>query len=190
MLGEERPRPGAHRLLGHTAIVTGGARGIGRGIAVRLAAEGARVVVWDLDFAGFDPAAAGFEPLRRDVVDVTDPRAVEEAFAQAVADARAAAAHETARLQAQKDEALYEAAQQAQRNADAAAAARRESDGLRAQLAEARLRMSSSTCASVREHAGALATVFEQCSGAVEDLARAADGHATDARTLIRAWPR
>ena len=110
--------------------------------------------------------------------------------AQAVADARAAAAHETARLQAQKDEALYEAAQHAQRNAAAAAAARRESDGLRAQLAEARLRMSSSTCASVREHAGALATVFEQCSGAVEDLARAADGHATDARTLIRAWPR
>jgi len=115
---------------------------------------------------------------------------IEAAQAQAVADARQAAIDESTRLQAQKDQALHEAAQQAQRNAAAAAAARRESDGLRAQLTEARLRMSSSTCASVREHAATLTTVFDQCRGAVEDLARNADGHALDARTLKNAWPK
>ena len=64
---------------GHTAIVTGGARGIGLGIAKRLAKEGARVVLWDLDFSAFDRAAAGFEPIRTDIVDVTNLAAIEKA---------------------------------------------------------------------------------------------------------------
>jgi Dehydrogenases with different specificities (related to short-chain alcohol dehydrogenases) len=44
------------------AIVTGSARGLGLGIAKRLAAEGKKVILWDLDFGGFDSANAGFEP--------------------------------------------------------------------------------------------------------------------------------
>lgn len=40
---------------GRTAIVTGGARGIGRAIADRLAASGARVAIWDL----LQPVPAG-----------------------------------------------------------------------------------------------------------------------------------
>src|ERR1700694_1921676 len=36
-------------LEGRTAIVTGGARGIGRAIAFRLAGLGARTMLWDLD---------------------------------------------------------------------------------------------------------------------------------------------
>ena len=110
--------------------------------------------------------------------------------AQAVADAKQSAIEEATRMHAQKDEALREANAQAQRNAAAAAAARRESDGLRTQLTEARLRMSSSTCASVRDHAATLSTVFDQCRGALEGMAANAQGHALDARTLIRAWPK
>ena len=39
-------------ILGHVAIVTGGGRGIGAEIAVALAEEGAKVVVWDKDQIG------------------------------------------------------------------------------------------------------------------------------------------
>ena len=40
------------RFAGRTAVVTGGVSGIGEGIAQRLAAEGARVSLWDRDAAG------------------------------------------------------------------------------------------------------------------------------------------
>lgn len=47
------------RFDGKVAIVTGAARGIGAAIAARLASEGARVVVADLDAAGAQRTAAG-----------------------------------------------------------------------------------------------------------------------------------
>jgi 3-oxoacyl-[acyl-carrier protein] reductase len=64
---EDVPEPGvagpdvAHagdRLRGRAAIVTGGARGIGFGIAARLVAEGARVALLDVDAGGAAEAAA------------------------------------------------------------------------------------------------------------------------------------
>lgn len=67
-------------IAGQTAIVTGGARGIGLAIARRLAREGCRVVVWDVDVAGFDAAKAGFTPFRLAAVDVADAEAVASAF--------------------------------------------------------------------------------------------------------------
>ena len=67
-------------LENQVAIVTGGARGIGRGIAQRLAKEGCRIVLWDCNLSAFDAGAAGFSPVFSYNVDVADPVAVEAAF--------------------------------------------------------------------------------------------------------------
>ncbi|WP_030621961.1 SDR family NAD(P)-dependent oxidoreductase [Streptomyces fulvoviolaceus] len=45
-------------LQGKVAVVTGGARGIGRGIATVLAAKGAAVAVWDLNAEGAEKTVA------------------------------------------------------------------------------------------------------------------------------------
>jgi 3-oxoacyl-[acyl-carrier protein] reductase len=69
-------------LAGRTAVVTGGAQGIGRAIAERLLASGAVVAIWDRDQALAGRAAAELKGQGRVVtnaVDVTDPRAVERA---------------------------------------------------------------------------------------------------------------
>jgi 2-dehydro-3-deoxy-L-rhamnonate dehydrogenase (NAD+) len=63
------------------AIVTGAARGIGLGIARRLAQDGCRVVVWDRETDAFDAASAGFDAAAVENVDVADFASVERAFA-------------------------------------------------------------------------------------------------------------
>ncbi len=64
------------RLDDQVAIVTGGARGVGLGIAQRLAQDGARVVLWDVDPESFNAEAAGFSPAGLDQVDVADEDSV------------------------------------------------------------------------------------------------------------------
>ncbi|MBN8896894.1 MAG: SDR family oxidoreductase [Rhodospirillales bacterium] len=71
----------AGRFDGRVAVVTGGVSGIGAGIAQRLAAEGARLSLWDLDQAGL--AASGADHTA--MLDVTDPEAVQAAAAEAAA---------------------------------------------------------------------------------------------------------
>jgi len=70
------------RLEGRGAIITGGATGIGRAIAERLVADGARVAVGQLD-AGSYTAPAGAELWE---LDVRDAAAVEAFVARAVAE--------------------------------------------------------------------------------------------------------
>jgi len=53
-------------LSGRVAIVTGGGRGIGRAVALRLASEGAHVVVADIDPAAARAVAAEVEALGRE----------------------------------------------------------------------------------------------------------------------------
>jgi 3-oxoacyl-[acyl-carrier protein] reductase len=60
-------------LRGRTAIVTGGAQGIGAAIVERLEASGASVRVWDI-------------AAKKDPVDVTDPAAVDKATARVLAE--------------------------------------------------------------------------------------------------------
>jgi NAD(P)-dependent dehydrogenase (short-subunit alcohol dehydrogenase family) len=84
--GPAQPQKGGFRPVesrgveigGKTAIVTGGARGIGRSISARLAAEGAQVLVVDQDESAgrttADELEAGF--LRADVTKEADVRAM------------------------------------------------------------------------------------------------------------------
>jgi 2-dehydro-3-deoxy-L-rhamnonate dehydrogenase (NAD+) len=69
-------------LQNRTAIVTGGARGIGYAIAQRLLGSGAAVALWDMDAAALDKAAASLKSGGRifaDAVDVTDEASIARA---------------------------------------------------------------------------------------------------------------
>lgn len=69
------------RLAGKVAIVTGAARGIGQGIAVRFAREGARVALLDIDPEGCEQTKAIIDSIDGEAIsvacDVTDVTAVE-----------------------------------------------------------------------------------------------------------------
>jgi rhamnulose-1-phosphate aldolase/alcohol dehydrogenase len=87
---QRMPKPKS--LAGRIALVTGGASGIGRATAARLLAEGAVVVIADIDKTALDATQAtlagkyGKDNVRASHMDVTDEDAVIRAFADAIAD--------------------------------------------------------------------------------------------------------
>ena len=68
-------------LTGRVAIITGGARGLGRAIAERLAAGGARIALWDADAAAVAHAAAGLGA-HAETADVADAASLDAALAR------------------------------------------------------------------------------------------------------------
>ena len=77
-------------LKGRTAIVTGGARGIGFAVAQKLLASGAAVALWDIDSAALAKAGAALKQAGRvhtAVVDVTDAASIGSAVDALLRDA-------------------------------------------------------------------------------------------------------
>ena len=60
-------------LNGQTAVVTGGAQGLGFAIASRLLASGATVSLWDIDQKALDKASAALGgKVSSEIADITD----------------------------------------------------------------------------------------------------------------------
>ncbi|ANW19781.1 SDR family NAD(P)-dependent oxidoreductase [Streptomyces clavuligerus] len=72
------------RFDGHAALITGGARGVGEATARRLASEGARVLIADIDTETAERTAATIPGADFVLCDVSDPERVDAAVAYAV----------------------------------------------------------------------------------------------------------
>ncbi|WP_217561209.1 SDR family NAD(P)-dependent oxidoreductase [Streptomyces sp. GbtcB6] len=76
-------------LQGKVAVVTGGARGIGQAVATVLAAQGAKVAVWDLDVAGAEKTVSAIQEAGGTAIAVGGDAAEANAVAAAAGRTRA-----------------------------------------------------------------------------------------------------
>jgi 2-dehydro-3-deoxy-L-rhamnonate dehydrogenase (NAD+) len=67
------------RFAGRTAVITGGASGLGFASGRRIAEEGGQVILWDMDGEGLDKAQKAIPSAKVKQIDITDPDAVESA---------------------------------------------------------------------------------------------------------------
>ncbi|HEV2597875.1 SDR family NAD(P)-dependent oxidoreductase [Sphingopyxis sp.] len=79
----------ADRFAGRTAVVTGGASGLGLDVARRIVAEGGRAILWDHDTDALARAHADIGALAAVRVDIASWEAVEAAAAESLAAAPA-----------------------------------------------------------------------------------------------------
>ena len=89
-----------------------------------------------------------------------------------------------------KDEAIKTRDKELEANRAATAAAQRTSDGLRKQLRDAEAGFATATHASLAEYATTQGELLGICTEEYQRMADKAQGHATDVRTLINAWPK
>ena len=68
-------------------------------------------------------------------------------------------------------------------------AVRDAASGLRTQAAEAARRLAQAPAPAVLDYANTLGDVFADCAARYGEVAAQADGHASDARTILEAWP-
>lgn len=73
----------AGRFSGRTAVITGGASGLGKAVAQRIAGEGGEVALWDVNRAALNAARTEVAAAHIDEVDVADHAAVARAAKQA-----------------------------------------------------------------------------------------------------------
>lgn len=66
----------ANRFSGRTAVITGGASGLGKAVAARIVAEGGKVSLWDLDAEGLRAAADEVGASHNAALDVSNEAAV------------------------------------------------------------------------------------------------------------------
>ncbi|HEX5014680.1 MAG TPA: SDR family NAD(P)-dependent oxidoreductase, partial [Candidatus Limnocylindrales bacterium] len=66
------------RLKGKSAVITGAAKGIGGATADEFAAQGARLVLTDIDAAGLDARRAGLDATGTEVVTVVGDVSIED----------------------------------------------------------------------------------------------------------------
>jgi hypothetical protein len=114
---------------------------------------------------------------------------VRQEYAAKLAKAKDDARLVTDELRKQRDSA-QELANERQKTiramSDASAAA---VNGLRDELAAARRSLSSDSLEAARHRADTLADLLGACAAEYQQVARSADGHASDAKTLNDSWP-
>lgn len=110
--------------------------------------------------------------------------------AESLTRATAGALNATLKWQKVKDDAIDRAQQRAKSQAANAAAAVRERDSLRDTLAAASMRLPDASHAACAEYGAAVSGLLDQCSAAHQELARSCDGHVSDVRLMLDAWPR
>lgn len=109
--------------------------------------------------------------------------------AESLTRATASALNATLQWQKEKDDAIDRAQQRAKTQAANAAAARRDADSLRGALATASLRLPGATQPACADYGTAVSGLLDQCATAHQELARSCDGHASDVRLMLDAWP-
>ena len=109
--------------------------------------------------------------------------------AESLTRASGSALNTTLAWQKEKDDAIDRAQQRAKAQAHSADIARRERDSLRNTIAAASLRLPDATHAACAEYATAVGGLLTECSAAHQELARQCDGHVSDVRLMLEAWP-